>query len=133
MTHPIKLIGPFVEPIIERLRAVCLAFPGAVEKLAWGEPTFRAGKMFAQFDNNHHKSGHVAVWVKAPPGAQDILVGANAKRFFIPPYQGPAGWIGIRLDDDDVDWDEVAAVVEDGYRMVASKKLLAELETRAAK
>ncbi len=128
MTHPIKPIGTFVEPIIERLRAICLALPGATEKLAWGEPTFRAGKMFAQFDNNHHNSGHVAVWVKGPPGAQEILVGANSKRFFVPPYQGPAGWIGIRLDDVDVDWDEVAAVVEDGYRMVAAKKLVAELD-----
>ncbi len=128
MAHPIKPIGPFVEPIIERLRTICLALPGATEKLAWGEPTFRAGKMFAQFDNNHHNSGHVAVWVKGPPGAQDILVGANPKRFFVPPYQGPAGWIGIRLDDEEVDWDEVSAVVEDGYRMVASKKLVAELD-----
>lgn len=128
--HPIKPLGTLVEPILARLRAVCLDFPGAEEKLAWGEPTFRAGKMFAQFDNNHHNSGHVAVWVKAPPGAQDVLVGANPRRFFIPPYQGPAGWIGIRLDDDEVDWDEVAGIVEDGYRMVASKKRLAELDGR---
>ena len=132
MAHPIKPVGPFVERILERLREVCLAFPGAEEKLAWGEPTFRAGKMFAQFDNNHHNSGHVSVWVKAPPGAQEILTGANPGRFFIPPYQGPAGWIGIRLDDDDVDWDEVAAIVEDGFRMVAPKRSLAELDARRA-
>lgn len=52
MAHPIKPITAEVEPIIERLRSICLALPGAEEKLAWGEPTFRAGKMFAQFDNN---------------------------------------------------------------------------------
>jgi hypothetical protein len=133
MAHPIKPITAAVEPIIERLRAICLALPGAEEKLAWGEPTFRAGKMFAQFDNNHHNAGHIAVWVNAPPGAQDVLVNAKPARFFIPPYQGKAGWIGILLDDNDVDWDEVAAVVEDGYRMVASRALVAEMETRAAK
>lgn len=72
------------------------------------------------------------MWVNAPPGAQDVLVNAKPGRFFIPPYQGKAGWIGIRLDDDEVDWDEVAAVVDDGYRMVASKTLLAELEAERA-
>lgn len=128
MPHPIKPVTGPVGPILERLRAICLALPGAEEKLAWGEPTFRAGKMFAQFDNNHHDSGRIAVWVNAPPGAQDVLVQANPVRFFIPPYQGPRGWIGIYLDDDGVDWDEVAGVVEDGWRMVASKKLVAELE-----
>lgn len=132
MTHPIKPVTEAVAPILERLREVCLSLPGASEKLAWGEPTFRAGgKMFATFDNNHHQSGHIAAWVNAPPGAQDILVDANPVRFFVPPYQGKRGWIGVRLDDADVDWDEVASVIEDGYRMVATKKDIAELDARA--
>jgi hypothetical protein len=129
MAHPVKpVVGPAV-PILERLRSVCLALPQATEKTAWGEPTFRAGggKMFAQFDNNHHVADRIAVWLPAPPGAQDVLVQANPRRFFIPPYQGPKGWIGIRLDDEDVDWDEVAALVEEAYRFVASKKLVAQL------
>ena len=128
MAHPIKPTGGSVKPIVARLRAICLALPGATEVLAWGEPTFRAGKMFAQFDNNHHKAGHIAVWVFAVHEAQRELVAADPRRFFVPPYQGVRGWVGIRLDDGEVDWQEVAAIVEDGYRLVAPKKLLTELD-----
>jgi hypothetical protein len=130
MAHPIKPITTAIEPIIEQLRAICLGLPGASEKLAWGEPTFRAGKMFAMLDNDHHDSGHLAVWVNATFDAQEALVEADPERFFVPPYQGKSGWVGIRLDDDGVDWEEVAEVVEDGYRLVAPKRLLAELDGR---
>src|SRR3990172_8219319 len=68
--------------LLERLRAICLALPEATEKIAWGEPTFRVrDKIFAQCDNNHHGSGHFAVWCKAEPGAQEILVGTDPERF----------------------------------------------------
>jgi hypothetical protein len=73
-------------------------------------------------DNNHHQSGHVAVWVKAPPMAQEILVNSDPKRFFVPPYMGPKGWVGVRLDYK-VKWDEVAAILKDGYLMSAPKRL----------
>lgn len=90
---------------IKRLREVCLALPDAFEKEAWGECTFRVtgGSMFAMTDNNHHNSGHVAVWVKVPPMVQEILVKSDSKRFFVPPYMGPKGWIGVRLDHK-VNW-----------------------------
>ena len=111
-------------PAIKRLREVCLALPEAFEKEAWGECTFRVtgGSMFAMTDNNHHQSGHVAVWVKAPPMVQEILVNSDPKRFFIPPYMGPKGWVGVRLDYK-VNWDEVAGILKDGYLMSAPKKL----------
>jgi predicted DNA-binding protein (MmcQ/YjbR family) len=106
--------------LIKRLREICLAFPAAVEKEAWGECTFRVGrgKMFAMTDNNHHRSGHVAVWVKAPPTVQETLVRSTPARFFKPPYLGAKGWVGVRLDSM-VDWDELAAIVRDGYLMSA--------------
>ncbi|HUI25436.1 MAG TPA: MmcQ/YjbR family DNA-binding protein [Candidatus Kryptonia bacterium] len=111
-------------PAIQRLRAICLALPDAFEKEAWGECTFRVtgGSMFAMTDNNHHASGHVAVWVKAPPTVQEILVHADAQRFFVPPYMGPKGWVGVRLDYK-VDWDELAGILKDGYLMSAPKRL----------
>jgi hypothetical protein len=129
VAHPVKPVEGDAVQILERLRSICLALPQATEKLAWGEPTFRAGtgKIFAQFDNRHHGAEHVAVWLPAPPGAQDVLVQADPQRFFVPPYCGPKGWIGVRLDDGEVDWDQVAGLVEDAFRMVASKKLLAQL------
>jgi predicted DNA-binding protein (MmcQ/YjbR family) len=109
--------------VIRRLRAVCLALPDAFEKEAWGECTFRVtgGSMFAMTDSNHHGSGHLAVWVKAPPMVQEILVHSDAKRFFVPPYVGSKGWVGVRLDYK-VDWDEVAGILKDGYLMSAPKR-----------
>ena len=106
---------------IDRLRKICLALPDAIEKEAWGEPTFRArGRMFAMYANNHHDDGRVAVWCKAPLGFQSMIVGVAPKRFFVPPYVGVNGWVGVRLDVE-VDWKEVASVVEQAYRMAAEK------------
>src|SRR5215471_18425742 len=122
MTHPRMYDGS--HPTIKRLREVCLAIGDVIEQEAWGECTFRAvgGSMFAMTDNNHHDSGHLAVWVKAPPMVQEILVKSDSRRFFVPPYVGSKGWVGIRLDDQ-VNWDEAAGVLKDGYLMSAPKKL----------
>jgi hypothetical protein len=73
-------------------------------------------------DNNHHQSGHVAVWVKAPPMVQEILVKSDGKRCFVPPYMGPKGRVGLRLDYK-VNWDEVAEILKDGYLMSAPRRL----------
>ena len=109
---------------IGRLREICLALPEALEKEAWGECTFRVtgGSMFAMTDCNHHGSEHIAVWVKAAPEEQEILVHADPKRFFVPPYVGPKGWIGVRLDYK-VDWGELAEILKDGYLRSAPKRL----------
>ena len=64
------------------------------------------------------------VWAKAPPGSQAVLVGADPRRFFSPPYYGPKGWVGMRLDDG-VDWAEVAVFVMRSYRLVAPRRLRA--------
>jgi predicted DNA-binding protein (MmcQ/YjbR family) len=77
--------------------------------------------MFAMTDNNHHSSGHVAVWVKAPAMVQEILVGSDPKRFFVPPYMGKSGWVGVRIDYK-VKWDQLAAILKDGFLMSAPKK-----------
>jgi predicted DNA-binding protein (MmcQ/YjbR family) len=105
-------------PVIRKLREVCLALGEVVEKEAWGECTFRAigGSMFAMTDNNHHNSGHIAVWVKAPAMVQEILISSDPKKFFKPPYMGPKGWVGVKLQGK-VDWAEVAGILGDGYRM----------------
>ena len=105
---------------IDRLRAICLALPEAVEKEAWGDPTFRVReKIFAM---EKRGDGRVSLWCKAPPGSQMVLVGADPERFFVPPYVGRRGWVGMRLDADP-DWNEVAALVTRCYRLVAPKRL----------
>ncbi len=118
---------------LKRVRDICLALPEASEKEAWGRPTFRirGKKMFAMYMDNHHDDGRLALWVNAPPGEQDLLIEADPDGFFVPPYMGPSGWVGLRLDRE-VDWDEVADLVLESYRMAAPKKLIAMLEESVA-
>lgn len=107
-----------------RLRALCLALPEAVEKEAWGDPTWRVrGRIFAM---EKRGDGRVSVWLKAAPGAQEILVAAAPERFFVPPYLGHKGWIGIRLDAGP-DWEEVGDLVLRSYRLIAPKRLAAQV------
>ena len=70
----------------------------------------------------------LALSVKAPPGEQEALVGADPERFFVPKYIGPRGWVGLRLDREPVDWDEAAELVAEAYRMTAPKTLVARME-----
>jgi hypothetical protein len=77
--------------------------------------------------NTHHGGGRNAVWCKAGPGNQALMVTAAPRRFFKPPYVGPSGWIGVWLDGK-VDWPEVAELMRDAYRLTAPKKLLAQLD-----
>jgi hypothetical protein len=119
---------PGDEVLVEKLRAICLALPEAVEKTSHGEPTWFAGKgkVFAMLDNHHHGAEHLAVWLPAGHEAQAALIESDPRRFFRPPYVGPSGWVGVVLDTRP-DWKMVAALVEQAFRMVAHKRLVAQL------
>jgi hypothetical protein len=109
--------------VLQRLRKLSLALPGAHEVEAWGEPTFRVNnKLFAMYAaaNNHHGAGHHAVWIKSTIVNQGFLLKAKPKRYFSPPYVGPSGWIGVRLDGR-VNWKDVAELLRDGYELAAPK------------
>ena len=117
---------------LDRLREVCLALPGATEKLSHGSPSWFVKKMFASHtftDDRHHGDGRESLWCAAPPGAQEEMVGQEPDRFYRPPYVGHRGWLGVYLDGP-VDWDELSEVVKEAYRVVVPKKLIAELEAR---
>ena len=114
---------------LERLRRTCLALPEGWEKTSHGEPTFWvAKKMFAMFADagNHHGGGRHAVWCKATHMTQALLVGRQPDRYFVPPYVGPSGWVGIYLDRSP-DWKEVTERLRESYRMVAPKRLLGDI------
>jgi hypothetical protein len=112
--------------ILARVREICLALPEATELETWGAPTFRVRhKIFAMPRTG---DGRVSLWCKSPPGVQQILVGADPNLFFVPPYVGHNGWIGIRLDVELTDWGEVAGLVEESYCMTAPKRLAALIE-----
>jgi hypothetical protein len=86
-----------------------------------------AGKQFATTADHHHDD-RLSLWCAAPLGAQEALVASAPERFFRPPYIGHRGWLGVYLDVEVVDWEELAAIVEGAYRQVAPKRLLAELD-----
>ena len=113
-----------------RVRRICLALPGASEKVSHGAPAFFAGRQFvALWSAGHHDHAFPHLWCAAPPGAQEGFVAAVPDRYFRPPYVGGRGWLGMRLDGD-VDWDEVAMQCEEAFRTVAAATLVARLEGR---
>ena len=110
---------------LSRLRKLCLALPEAHEVEAWGEPTFRVrNKLFAMYasSGNHHGAGRAAVWCKASRTNQAMMVEAEPERFFVPPYVGPSGWVGVWLDGVVV-WDDLGDLLRDAYLLVAPKRL----------
>ena len=112
---------------LARLRALCLALPEVTEKVSHGEPTWFVRKTFVMYADRHHDD-RVAFWCAAPAGVQEELVAAAPTRFFRPPYVGGRGWLGVYLDVDDVDWDEIGEIVLDAYRVIAPRKLAALLD-----
>lgn len=115
---------------VEILRRLCLALPETTERLSHGEPTWfvRDKKTFVTYADHHHDD-RLAFWCAAPPGSQESLVALDPERYFFPPYVGHRGWLGVYLDVP-VDWAEIAEIVEDAYRLIAPKRLVAELDTR---
>lgn len=116
---------------LRRLRAIIASLPETSEKLSHGSPTWWGGKKtFASFHDGHYDGGRKAVWLKAPLGAQEALVAADPERFYRPKYLGPSGWVALRLDAS-TDWNEVEALLVEGYRLVAPRRAVAALEERS--
>ncbi|MGH7494592.1 MAG: MmcQ/YjbR family DNA-binding protein [bacterium] len=113
---------------LQRIRRICGALPETSERLSHGEPTFFVRKkVFVMFANYHHNDGHLAVWVPAPHGIQEVLIEASPKRFFKPPYVGVRGWIGIELAH--ISDEELTFHVHEAWRLIAPKKLQAALQS----
>lgn len=108
--------------IVGRLRALCVALPGAEERLSHGEPAwFARGRSFATMADHHHDD-RLAVWLGVPAGRQESLVETDPVRFFRPPYVGHRGWIGVYLDVP-VDWDELAGLIGEAHRLVSEPRV----------
>lgn len=116
-------MGMDVARLLQIVREYCLAHPSVYEKQSHGAPAFfiEKGGQFATLWDNHHQDGNVALLVAAPPGVQELLIEANADVFYRPPYYGPSGWIGVRLDRN-LAWEEVEALVTEGYAFVEAKR-----------
>ena len=118
------------ERILARVRKLCLALPETSERPSHGAPTFfiRGKRSFLMVFDNHHGDGRFALWCGAGDGVQAMLVEADPERFFVPPYVGHRGWLGVRLDRG-LSWNELEGIVEDAYAVVAPPKLV-ELAAR---
>jgi hypothetical protein len=101
---------------LAHVRAVSLSLPGAVERASHGAPAFFVGgkRCFVMFMDNHHHDGRLALWCAAAAGVQAALVDADPDRYFVPPYVGHRGWVGVRLDRG-LAPDEVAGLIEDAH------------------
>jgi hypothetical protein len=117
---------------LKRIRDVCLSLPDTSERLSHGAPTFfvRDKRAFVMFLDHHHQDGRLAIWCAAPAGVQEALVHAAPEHYFVPPYVGHRGWLGVRLDRR-LEWNEIAGAVEDAYLAVAPKTLTARFPQRA--
>jgi hypothetical protein len=123
---------------LDGVRAIALALPGVTERLSHGEPCFfvRGRRALCYFHDDHHGDGRISLWCPAPHDLREALVSTEPDRFFRPPVSARgmfSGWLGVFLDtadEDGLDWNEVAAIVEDAFRYVAPKALVADLDNR---
>ena len=113
--------------ISQAVRDACLWLPEAEEFVSHGSPNFRVrGKTFATYVVNHHGDGRVALWLNVPAGAQELYVGAEPRHFFVPPYVGPRGWLGVILDRG-IDWHRIPRLVREAYEKVVPNDLRARI------
>ena len=114
---------------LDRLRHITATLPEVSERLSHGTPTFfvRARKTLVQLWDGHHDDDRLHLWAPAPPGVQAEMVAREPERFFVPPYVGHRGWLGIDLEVD-VDWEEIEAIIIEAYRLVAPKTLVRRLD-----
>ena len=114
--------------LARKVAALCLRLPGAEEARRGDHADYRVnGKVFAYFLDNHHGDGIVSVCCKSQLGENVDRASRDPERYYLPAYIGARGWFGLRLDRSPVDWDEVANVIENSYRLVAPKRLLKSL------
>lgn len=118
---------PTTDEILERVREACLALPETSERPSHGSPSFfiREKKCFVMFLDNHHGDGRLALWCAAPAGIQGALVDSQPDHYFVPPYVGHMGWIGVHLNHG-LDWAEIIDAIEGAYLTKAPKTLVTQ-------
>ena len=111
-----------------RLTKICLDLPEATRECFGKHAWFNVRKKkLVYYLDDHHGDGIVSVCFKTVPGEYEVLLASDASRFYSPAYIGPRGWVGLRLDSGEIDWEEVADFVTDSYRLVAPKGLAARV------
>jgi hypothetical protein len=117
--------------LLGRVRALALALPQADETVSHGMPCFgiEKGKKFAYFTQDHHGDGIIALIVKtSAPEEQAMLIDSDPDIYYRPAYFGPSGWVGIRLDGGETDWERIEERLSRSWRSVAPRKLTALMD-----
>jgi hypothetical protein len=124
---------PKKEAILDQVSRLCLAMPEAAREIHGSHASFLVRKKtFAYFLDNHHGDGILGINCKALPGDNLALIAADPERFYMPAYIGPRGWVGLRLDKGEIDWDEVSEMLKLSYKLTAPKKLAAMIKISEA-
>jgi predicted DNA-binding protein (MmcQ/YjbR family) len=113
--------------LIERVRALCLALPEAFERETWDHPTFRVGSGRGRIFCTAATDG-TTITLKADPVEREALL-AQGDPFFVPPYVGQKGWVGIRANHPQAGWGEVAELIAISYCLTAPKRLAQTVTT----
>lgn len=112
------------DPRLTRVSEICLALPEATREAKGQHASFVVRKkVFAYYLNNHHGDRKVAVCGKVAIAENWARVEQDPKRYYLPAYIGPRGWVGLRLDQGEIDWEEVSELLVGSYRLVAPKRL----------
>jgi hypothetical protein len=110
----------------DTVRRLALALPEAIEQETWETPTFRVRtKIFAMLSDEQR-----SCWVKATHDEQQALVSMDPGTFFVPPYVGPKGWVGVWFAT--VDRGEMQELLTEAWRMTAPKRLVAAFDGEGA-
>lgn len=117
--------------ILDKIMTICLGFPETLGERKGEHASFLVRKkVFAYYLSNHHGDGIVSICVKVLPGDNALLIAAHPSRFYSPAYIGPRGWLGLRLDVGEIDWDEVRELVRGSYILVAPGRLAATVRSK---
>ena len=113
-----------------QLIEVCEALPEITyETVGDGHIAFRIRKkIFAYYLFDHHGDGMIAFCCKSSLSEQRRLIRSDAESFFVPAYVGPRGWVGIRLDLEEVDWETVTELARRAFQATAPRKLAALID-----
>jgi hypothetical protein len=117
------------DPRLKRVTTICLALPEATREILGKHAGFLVRKKhFAYYVDDHHGDGIIGINCKVLPGDNVRLIAADPKKFYMPPYVGSRGWVGLRLDRGEIDWEEVSELLTHSYLEIAPKRLAAMVE-----
>ena len=119
------------DPLLGRVRAIAMEFPGAAEKISHGRPAFFTKKVFMYYGGSVRRGA--GDWVQHPQSlvmmldAEERAALLDDPRTYMPAYLGPSGWLGVDLAPE-ADFEEIAELIESSYRNTAPARLIAALD-----